>query len=201
MFFRRAADCYNRPMKHRHPKSIRRRLLLLLYEHYLGDPLDMLTPEQLHEEGCVTREELQPNIFYLSDRGLVELMTDYKPPMFSGARITADGIDLVENLFEFNLRFPPELGEYEDSLADVPVLMERLVEEAELSALDGERRRSLLRDVQYLRDELVRPPERWRGEVIHTVTDWIEGYFRDAEEGLPSLIPLKKALEGQLRLH
>lgn len=172
-----------------------------MYEHYLSDPLDMLTPDKLHEEGCVTREELQPNIFYLSDRGLVELMTDYKPPMFSGVRITADGIDLVENLYEFNLRFPPELGEYEDSLADVPMHMERLVEEAELSALDGERRRSLLRDVQYLRDELVRPPERWRGEVVQTVLDWIEGYFEGSDDGLPSLGALRKALEGQPRFH
>lgn len=174
---------------------VRRRLLLLLYEHYLTDPLEMLTPEQLQREGCVAREDLQPNTFYLYDRGLVELMTDYNPPMFSGIRITADGIDLVENFFEFNLRFPPAMGEYEDRLAEVPSLMERLVEEADFSALDGEKRKSLLRDVQYLRDELARPVDRWRMDVIRTVLNWIDGYFAKEEETLPSAGELRRVLE------
>lgn len=165
-----------------------------MYEHYQTDPLELLSPSQIQEEAALEREELQPNIFYLYDRGLVELMTSYLPPMFSGARITAEGIDLVENFFEFNRRFPPEMGEYEDRLAEVPILVERLVEEADYSPLDGEKRRSLLRDVQYLRDELSRPVERWRSEVISTVLDWIEGYFRDTGETLESLPQLRRVL-------
>jgi hypothetical protein len=186
-------------MKPRHPKTVRRRLLLLLYEHYLADPLELLSPAQLQEEASVLREELQPNIFYLYDRGLVELMTSYNPPMFSGARITAEGIDLVEDFFEFNRRFPPEMGEYEDRFAEVPMLVERLVDEAELSALDGENRRCLLRDVQYLRDELSRPVERWRHDVVNTVLDWMEAYFRGMDETLPSLGQLRRVLERQPR--
>ena len=102
----------------------------------------------------MSRESLIPNIHYLHDRGLVELMLGFSAPMFDGARITADGIDLVENTSEFGLRFPQSLDDEEALSAGVPVLMERLVEEADLCALDGEARRALLRDIQYLREEL-----------------------------------------------
>lgn len=185
-------------MKFQHPKTVRRRLLLLLYDRYLVDPLDLLAPDQLQQEASLTREELQPNIFYLYERGLVELMTSCIPPMFSAARITTDGIDLVEDYYEFNRRFPPEPGEYEDRLAEVPILVERLVDEAEYVPLDGERRKSLLRDVQYLRDELIRPAERWRPHVIHTVLDWIEDHFNAAEGATQTILDLRGVLTEKI---
>ncbi|MBI5093245.1 MAG: hypothetical protein HZB26_12500 [Candidatus Hydrogenedentes bacterium] len=175
----------------KHPKSVRRRLLTILYEHYNRDPLEMLTPEDLLEDGSVQRGDLLCNAFYLHDRGLVELMIGYNPPMFAAARITYKGIDLVENPFEFNLQFPPAPDEAEQAMAEVPFLLERLVQEADFSALDGELRRCLLRDVQYLRDELLRPVERWRKPVAKTVIGWIEGYFDVPREALPSLFELK----------
>jgi hypothetical protein len=177
-----------------HPKSVRRRLLTILYEHYNADPLEMLTPEDLLEDGTVSRGDLLCNAFYLHDRGLIELMMGYNPPMFAAARITAKGIDMVENRFEFNLQFPPAPSEDEHAMAEVPVLLERLVQEADFSALDGEERKCLLRDVQYLRDELTRPVERWRIHVTKTVVGWIEGYFDAPEESLPSLRELKTHL-------
>ena len=42
----------------RHPKSIRRRMLIILYERYQKDPLDMLGPEDLLEDGTLAREDL-----------------------------------------------------------------------------------------------------------------------------------------------
>lgn len=187
-----------RRMKPQHPKTVRRRLLILLYDRYLTDPLEMFTPDELQREAELTREELQPNIFYLYERGLVELMTSYNPPMFSAARITADGIDLVEDHYEFSRRYPPEPGEYEDRLAEVPRLVERIVDEAEYAPLDGERRRALLRDVQYLRDELVRPAERWRSEVVLTVLDWIQGHFELAEGPSATVEELRQVLRERL---
>ena len=181
-------------MSSRHPKSVRRRLLTILYEHYLKDPLEMLSPADLLEDGTVTREELVPNVYYLNDRNLVELMIGYNPPLFAAVRITANGIDLVENRYEFNLRFPPAPGEVEEAMAELPVTVERLVEEADFSPLDGEARRSLLRDVQYLRDELSRPAERWRSDVVETVLGWIEGHFDRPEEILPSVAQIRLLL-------
>jgi len=177
-----------------HPKSVRRRVLTILYEHYIKDPLEMLTPEDLLEDGTIARGDLLSNAFYLHDRNLIELMMGYNPPMFAAAHITANGIDLVENRFLFNLQFPPEPGEEEVAMAEVPHLLERLVQEADFSALDGEKRRCLLRDVQYLRDELLRPVERWRKPVARTVIGWIEGYFDAPDESLPALHELKPYL-------
>ncbi len=181
-------------MSSQHPKSVRRRILTILYERYMNDPLDMLTPEDLLEDGTVAREDLVPNAHYLSDRGLVELMIGYSPPMFAAVRITANGIDLVENQFEFNLRFPGSPDEMEQGVADLPLLIERLVEEADFAPLDGEARQSLLRDVQYLRDECSRPAAASRRHVIWTVMGWIGAACENAEDILPSLAKIRARL-------
>jgi len=178
-----------------HPaKSVRRVLLSTLYQAYFEDPLIVLSPDDFlaHEE--VDRDGLIGNMHYLFDRGLVELKMGYQPPLFASARITADGIDLVENEFEFELRFPAKLNEAELTVVSVPYILERLVEEADLSPLDGEARRALLRDVQYLRDEIARPANRWRADVIGKMITWVDAYAREAGEGLASLETLRAAL-------
>ena len=182
-------------MEDSHPKHVRRLLLARLYERYMRDPLAMVPPTDFLEDEAVTRENLIPNIHYLHDRGLVELMLGFSAPMFDGARITADGIDLVENVSQFGLRFPNLLSDDEALTAGIPILIERLVEEADLCALDGEARRTLLRDIQYLRDELARPVRRWRIEVISSVLDWIGARFADGEEPLPSYRELRALIE------
>jgi hypothetical protein len=178
-----------------HPKSVRRRLLTILYENYQKAPLEMLGPKDFLGVDGITREVLAPNMHYLSDRGLVELMMGYRPQMFDAARITAQGIDLVENEFEFGLRFPPVPGDLEMAMAEAPMLVERLLAEADFSPLDGEARRSLLRDVQYLRDELARPARRWRLAVIRSVLDWMAEPFDDPDEILPSLRAIRTVVE------
>lgn len=188
-------------MDTRHPKTVRRRILQALYQRYLHDPLDMAAPQDVMDDAGVAREDLVANVYYLQDRGLIELLMGYNPPLFAAARMTADGIDLVENAFQFNLRFPPAPGEIEEALATVPILLERLVQEADFSPLDGEARQALLRDVQYLRDEVARPAVRWRIDVIRAVLNWIEGHFAHCEaparEALPSLADLREALDRE----
>lgn len=157
----------------------------------------MLTPEEILAYNSVKREDLMANMHYLKDRGLVELMMGYRPPLFAASRITADGIDLVENHYEFNLRFPPSLDELEKMSEKIPILVERLVEEADFTSIDGEKRRALLRDVQFLRDELTRPVQRWRKDVVRTVLSWIEEHPDDPEE-LPSVRELREALEAEV---
>lgn len=186
-------------MRSAHPKSIRGRILKALYECYLADPLDMMDPQDVLDMAAIEREDLLANTHYLADRGLVELMRGYNPPLFAAARITADGIDLVENEFEFNLRFPPEPDRLENGHAGIAVLMERLKEEAEFAPLDGEERRTLLRDVEFLRDEVARPAHRWRRHVIETVLEWIQGHVDDAAEDLPSAALLADALARRPR--
>jgi hypothetical protein len=170
--------------------------LQILYEHYMRDPLEMLTPDDLTADGTLVREDLVASAYYLYDRQFIELMIGYNPPMFAAARITPNGIDLVEDQFAFNLRFPAEPGDLDAEMADVPLLVERLVEEADFAPLDGEARLALLRDVQYLRDELSRPAHRWRKDVIRTVMDWIAHEVDQPESTLPSLGRLRERLEG-----
>jgi hypothetical protein len=191
--------CYNPAMEESHPKLVRRFLLERLYQRYMRDPLDMVPPGDFLEDEAITRENLIPNIHYLHDRGLVELMLGFSAPMFDGARITADGIDLVENISQFGLSFPCLLSDDEALTAGIPVLIERLLEEADLCALDGEGRHTLIRDIQYLRDELARPVRRWRIEVLSAALDWIEGHFEDGEESLPSYRELRALIEDHSR--
>lgn len=175
-------------------KRVRRVLLTTLYHAYFEDPLNVLGPEDFLELDGIDRDALIGNMYYLGDRGLVELKMGYQPPLFASARITADGIDLVENETEFEMRFPSELNADELILVSVPYIVERLVEEAELTPLDGEARRALLRDIQYLRDEIARPANRWRTEVIEKVIGWIHDDTGDSGEGLASLDSLRAAL-------
>jgi hypothetical protein len=183
----------------RHPKTIRRWLLERLYDRYLENPLEMLGPDDFLADGIVDRRELAANMHYLYDRKLVELMTGYAPPMFVAARILPDGIDLVENRPEFNRRFPSRLDAIEESAGDVLDLMDRLVEEVDFSPLDGEERKCLQRDVQYLREEVSRPVCRWRKDVIRQVLAWVDSAVDRPGEELPSLAPLRERTEQLMR--
>ena len=127
----------------RHPKSVRRRFLRILYEHYMANPLEIVPPDVFIESG-LERAELVPNAHYLADSGLIELMHGYNPSSFAGVRMAPRGIDLVENHYAFNRAFPPDLSEAEDETAAIPMLMERLVEEADLAPLDTSAAQALM---------------------------------------------------------
>ncbi|GEM_PF-435592 len=191
----RALGWYNGGMKSLHPKAIRRKILSVLYQRYMSDPLDMLGPDELVAAVGVSISILKANMHYLSDRGLVEMMLGYHPHRFDAVRLTADGVDVVENRFEFNLRFPPEPDAVEEAMTELPGLVEELVEEVDLAPLDGEVRRCLLRDVQYLRDEVSRPASRWRREVIESILSWIEAPFAQIEDAPDSIRGIRRILE------
>ncbi|MBI2424839.1 MAG: hypothetical protein HYV27_18565 [Candidatus Hydrogenedentes bacterium] len=172
---------------------MRRQLLLRLYENYMRNPMELLTPGDLYAVGF-SREDLLLNMHYLGDRRLVELMHGPISPFFTSARITADGIDLVERPFEFGLRFPPDPDLAHPGVAELPRLLERLVDEVEFCPLNGERRRALQRDVNYVRDEIARPMAAWRRPVILAVLGWMEEAVQGVEEGLPSLERIRAIL-------
>ena len=156
----------------------------------------MLTPDEVLEGCGLTRDELRRNAYYLHERGLIELMRGYNPTLFDATRITVDGIDLLENRLEFDVRFPPEPSESEQEGAKIVLLVEKLVEEADFVALDGEARKCLLRDVQYLRDEVSRPATRWRRNVVKSILEWIEHAVNGQSDALPSLQPLRAELDS-----
>ncbi len=180
--------------KLRHPKAIRRWILEMLYERYLENPTEMLGPEDFLGTELVDKRQLATNIHYLYDKELVELITGYNPPLFVATRITPKGIDLVENRREFDLLFPAYPAGIEEETAELLETMEQLVVEADLTPLEGDTRKCLLRDIQYLRDEFARPAQRWRRNVIEQVIQWIEESLGnlDRNEVMPSLDVMKE---------
>ena len=69
-----------------HPKAVRRRILVMLYESYQVHPLQMITPAEIMEAIALSKEDLAANAYYLHDSGLVEMMMGYAPPLFAAAR-------------------------------------------------------------------------------------------------------------------
>ncbi len=170
-------------------------ILELLYQSYLDDPLRMVEPELFFAHPPLDRHNIVPNMHYLADRKLVEMMMGYTPPMFSAVRITAAGIDLVEHRFAFNLQFPPLHGGPE---TEIPALVERLIEECDFLPLEGVARRQLLDDALHLREELNRPAERWRPALVRVLLEVIEAHRAQADTPLDVLERLSAAVGTQL---
>ncbi|HOK09196.1 MAG TPA: hypothetical protein PLT82_07965 [Candidatus Hydrogenedens sp.] len=186
--------------KYKHPKAIRRWILEKLYERYLENPTEMLGPEDFLETGKIDKKQLAVNIHYLFDRNLVELITGYNPPLFVAVRITPKGIDLVEDSREFDRLFPAFPEGLEEDTAEILDIMEQLVVEADLTPLEGEIRKNMLRDIQYLRDELSKPARKWRKDVIEHVIQWIENSLGnlDRNEYMPSLLLIQEQVRKLL---
>lgn len=181
-------------MNYSHAKALRRKILLFLYQRYEADPTEMLGPEVFISEQGIAKADLVFHMHYLNDHGLVEMAMGYAPPLFASVRLTARGVDVVEHPFELDRRFPAVPEAQEDGFGALPVLLERLIEEADCSPLEGEQRRALQRDVLYLREEVARPAAAWRTEVLLAVLDWIAAPVADPAEDLPSLAAIRACL-------
>lgn len=181
-----------------HPKAVRRFILQKLYAAYMADPLEMLGPEDFLRGGEIGRHALAVAIHYLRDDALVEVMLGYQPPLFTSARLTPRGIDVVENPFEFDRRFPPQemLGGQEPP--GVGQWLYQLQAEADLCNLPRPARATLLRDMKHLAAELAQPYEQWRHEVIRALLAWIEQTARPEAEALPALAGLRELLQPLL---
>lgn len=181
-------------MNYPHAKALRRQILLFLYARYQADPTEMLGPEVFLNELGFAKADLVFHMHYLNDHGLVELAMGYAPPLFASVRLTGRGVDVVEHPFELDRRFPAAPAGEGDGFGALPVLLERLIEEADCSPLEGEQRRALQRDVLYLREEIARPAAAWRVDVLRAVLDWIAAPLTDPAEDLPSLAAIRNCL-------
>lgn len=180
----------------RHPKAVRRFLLQRLYDSYMSDPLQMLTPDDFMADGTLDRHDLAVGMHFLRDDALAEVMLGYRPPLFISARITPKGLELVEDRYEFDRRFPSNAAYAESAVAGLPALVEQLVVEADLCGLERPRRMALLRDVQYLRDEIAQPLTIWRPPVLASLLDWIDEPFEAGAE-----LPASAAIRHELSTH
>lgn len=144
--------------------------------------MQMLTPDDIMEDGLVAVSELSANCHYLHDRSLIELLVGYNPPMFAAARIAPKGIDLYEDPLKFDKLFPENPAERRLRAPNVIPVMMRLAQESERSPMEGLRREWLLRDLGQLREKLRQVPEDWEADAILNDLEWLEGILQ--EEGL-----------------
>ena len=177
-------------------KAIRRQLLNQLYAAYIADPLRMVEPEVFLDLPGIDRTNIIPNMHYLHDRKLVEMMLGYSPPMFSAVRITPAGIDLVEDRYTFDLQFPPQAVAGTTSESALPGLIEHLIAQGDLSPLDGHVRQQVLNDIQFLRHELAQDKAHWRPEVIRSVLDWLEERHLESGGALPACELIRKTVHN-----
>jgi len=84
--------------------KIRRDILEILYNWFKKNPYSFL-PREVLMIVIYNSKGLESNIVYLEEKGYVELKKALST-QFIGARITAKGIDLIENESEFNIKFP-----------------------------------------------------------------------------------------------
>ena len=188
----------NKPEQASPPRHIRRRLLLSLYRRYLEDPLQMVTPEDILEEGHILRNQLAANAHYLSDRGLIEMMMGYKPPLFAAVRISPKGIDLVEDYEAFNRLFPETEANGFDTQRKTLSHVYKLAAEIEKLDLPPALRDWIMEDVKELRTMLRTSPERWPGPEIRTRLAWLD---HDLTEHAGVTSPALLALQDHLSEH
>jgi hypothetical protein len=176
-------------------KSDRRIIIRFLYEQYLIDPLKMLTPDDFLDTEKLTRESLAANSHYLHDRGYIELLVGYKPPLFAAARISPAGIDLVEDQNKFAEVLGHDAPVLDTVSTNAPRLVLQIAEEVEASGLSSVRKRWLLDDLRLLHDELRRPPKFRREAVAHECLRTIPDYF---DEDVAAILPSFPKLQDYL---
>lgn len=152
---------------------------MMLYEQYLADPLRMLTPEEMLEDDGLTRQTLAANSHYLHDRGYIELLTGYNPPLFAAARIAPMGIDLIEDRELFREILGQDAPVVDAVSVEGPRMVLRVADEVAESGLSPVRQQWLLSDLRRLRDEFRKEPQERREDIIRATLESVAEYFDD----------------------
>ena len=178
---------------------VRREILGILYESYLEDPLQMLTPTDITERGSVRIKELVSNAYYLHDLDLIELMVGYTPPLFAATRILPKGIELFEDREALDKIFPIGPALPSGDITQLIRLMMKLGQEADQTELVGTQKDWLIKDVNRLRTLLSVPEKEWNSEDILSTLHWLDGFFMEQENvPLPSLELIKTMLHDKI---
>ena len=192
-------DTDSRP--NRSNRDVRRRILVHLYETNSADPLTVLSPKELESGAQIERDELMRNIFYLEERGYVECMKRYGSRLFAAARITPDGIDLVEDFGRIEALFGdrrdrPAMhvdGEISVDAADTFRRLHLVVYEQDI---DTDQRNALLHDLRALEFEIGRPAHRRRLARITVLLEWIHEPMADIEHAVREIDLLRGLLQS-----
>jgi hypothetical protein len=136
--------------------EIRREILKMVYERYTQHPYYRVTPKEFKEELGISLRQLNFNIVYLEEKGLLELQKPLEGSLFVGARITPRGIDLVEDEFQFDTTFPLK-NEKKMKDIDVERASKDLIDKIMLRNFSSEKKELLIEEVKSIRDEFRKP--------------------------------------------
>lgn len=176
-------------------RAIRRKILLALYEVYQNHPHAMLSPREVMDATGVTYDGLARNIFYLEEHGLVECLKRFGTTLFGAAKLTAKGVDIVEDESKLNELVPVD-GETPAAPADeLAELFDRIRTDARNAPLGKEDIDSLMDELDFLQRSVTRARTDERARKIETVLGWITASF----DGNESVIRDLRRLIGIIR--
>jgi hypothetical protein len=172
-----------------------------LYETYSADPLTVVSPKELESGARIERDELMCNIFYLEERGYVECMKRYGSRLFAVARITPDGIDLVEDPGRLEALFGdrrdrPTVNVDSEISVDAADTLRRLHLVVYEQDIDADRRNALLDDLRALEFEAGRPADRRRLARISALLEWIHEPLAEVESAVCEIDLLRGLLRS-----
>jgi hypothetical protein len=132
---------------------IRRRILEMVFNTFREHPYNRITPKEFKEELGIGLKELYFNVAYLTEKGYLDLQTPLEGSFFVGARITAKGIDLVEDTLQFDIMFPSSehIMTPENIMAELSVIQNSIALEADVSK---ETKELLVEGINDIIDEL-----------------------------------------------
>jgi DNA-binding MarR family transcriptional regulator len=168
-------------------KVVRRKLLLALYKVYQTHPHTMLSPKEVMEASGVAHDDLLRNIFYLEEHGYVECLKGFGTVLFGAARLTARGVDIVEDEHTLNELFPSGEEAPVRTPDELSELFDRLETAARIAPLGQEEIDTLIDELDYVRKSLPRAKTPDRMKKIETVLDWISSSFDGNESVLQDI--------------
>lgn len=142
---------------------IRRRIIEMVFERFKEHPYYRITPSEFKEVLGITLKQLYYNVAYLAEKGYLDLQTPLEGSFFVGARITAKGIDLIEDDLQFDIIFPrPEQLTTPDNVMAGLALIQNSI--TIVNDIQKETKELLIEGINDLMNELSQP-----GPSYHTV--------------------------------
>jgi hypothetical protein len=135
--------------------QIRRRILEMVFERFKEHPYYRITPKAFKEELDISLQQLYFNAAYLAEKGYIDLQIPLEGAFFVGARITAKGIDLVEDTLQFDIMFPQAdtISTPENIMAELAMIQNSIALEENISK---ETKELVVEGISDLIDELKR---------------------------------------------
>ena len=174
--------------------EIRRQILEFAYKHYQENPYYRIIANEFKEQLNVNIKELHFNIVYLEEKGYLELQKPIEGSLFISARITARGIDMVEDEYQMEINFPLQKGTAQVQI-NVFKEFDLIVDKINNSDVIGKNTKELIvEEVREIQKELKKiHPSYGR---IKDVLDKLRK--RDAEVGQDVITVLKNPVISQL---